>query len=108
MTAHPKPSRKQLMRRAEAAEAQVTALRAVVARFVSIADEAQAAADETWSRARRAQEAAALARAGKKQEAHEAIAWLDKAPRVHDFSRTVGLLTAAAGVARAALAGRKP
>lgn len=92
--------------RAELAElrAENSRLRDALRPFLRIADHCAKASEESWSKARRLQEAAKLARAGKQEEANAMVRAIDKQPRVWDFSKTVSELSDAAKSARAALA----
>jgi len=102
------------LRGRELALAEVSALRARLAevleageRFLAVADDVAKTAEVRWHRTQKAQEAAALSRAGKIEEGRAIVAELDRSPTVWDFGRTVDdLAEAAAAWRRAARRGQ--
>jgi hypothetical protein len=97
----PPHSGRLLLHLAERAVRERDDLRGPLDLFLRIADEVAAGAAERWSRARKMQDAAALARAGKQSEAKALVTAADKTPTVVDFGRTVDDLAEAAKAARA-------
>jgi hypothetical protein len=85
--------------------AEIERLREAGEQFLAIADDVAKTAEVKWHRVRKAQEAAALSRAGKVEEGCAAMAALDRSPTVWDFGRTVDELAEAAAAWRAARGG---